>query len=182
MQAPPGQTGGYMGVKSGAVRGFTLIELLIVLTMMSILTAGVVLAFRGRQESCALSSSAKDLAAALRLAGNISRLKGLAHRVKLDSALNGFRVERVTGEGSSDCTAVSGRAGITRRMPESVHISAVSVDGCPLNPLPESLRFEPDGGGFCGVVSLRNRLGETLSVEVIKGTGQVRVFERETHN
>lgn len=154
---------------------FTLIELFVVVVVLSILTGSVVVALQGRADAYALEASARDLSAAIRFAVTEARLRQRPFRVRFLDEWRSYRVETLGAGG--EFQPAKGMAGIVRTLPGGINVAAIGQGGGSTGPLPESLDFEPAGGGFAGTVRLVSRGGPVADVEVLPGSGQVHVTE-----
>lgn len=155
--------------------GFSLIELLVVVTLIAILAASVTVSIRGAQDGHALRTAADDLAGAIRFGFEESRLKSIAHHVAFTDNGASFRLEAATGDVAQPYRPVPGMAGVYRRLPSGVQIAAVEPTGAASM---ESVCTDiscASPGGFDGMITLKNRQGETIKLEVLGGTGQVYV-------
>lgn len=159
----------------GSMIAFTLIELLIVLTLIGILSASITVSIHGAQDSQALRTAGDDLMAAISFGFEESRLKSVAHRIAFAGDGASYRLEVATGDIAQPYRPVGGMAGVSRHLAAGVQIASIvplgiqSTDGM----CSELLCVSP--GGFDGTITLRNRRGETIMLEVLAGTGQVNV-------
>lgn len=158
-------------------RAFTLVELLIVLAILSVLAGGVMVAFRGRQDSHAVKTAAKDLAVAIRTGQRAAGQRRRMHRLRFGGRFRSFRLETAEERSAGRFIPARGRAGMVRRMPTGVFVAEVLVDGGGVRPLPGSLEFGPDGSGFRGELQLKNRAQETVTVQVMERPGQAYVVQ-----
>ena len=152
-------------------------ELLIVLAILSVLAGGVMVAFRGRQESHAVRTAAKDLAVAIRTGQRSAGQRRRVYRVRFGSRFRSFRLEAAEEGSTGRFISARGRAGTVRKMPTGVFVAEVMVEGGSIRPLPDSLEFGPDGSGFRGELQLMNRVQETVTVQVMERPGQAYVVQ-----
>jgi len=157
---------------------FTLAELLVVLVLIAVLSGGTIVAFRGRQKTYALKMATSDLAMAIEYAQSLPRNNGLNSRLIFDPEHKKYRIEKQAAIGSDNYISVVGRAGMERTIPGSVNISGIMIDGLSVTPTPQTLEFSTGGNGFYGKIKLQNDLGEEMSVQVEKHTGQVLLSQK----
>lgn len=158
--------------------GFTLVELLLVLVLIAILAGSMVASLTGRKDSFSLQTSARDLAATIRFAGQFARQYHTTCRICFDEAGRRYQVERPAASGSAtDFVPARGQAGRQRSLSEGIQITGISASLNEIQPLPEWLEFYRDGSGFAGRIELANQKQETIAIEVIPITGQVHVQE-----
>jgi prepilin-type N-terminal cleavage/methylation domain-containing protein len=162
-------------MKPGSATAFSLIELLVVITLIAILAAYVAVNIRGVQDDHALQIAADDLASAIRFGFEEYRLKGVIHRLSFADSGAGYRLEEATGDTEQPYRPVVGMAGVHRRFPAGVQIGAVEPSGEQRMDDACSELLCTQDGGFDGTIKLRNRQGETITLKVLAGTGQVHV-------
>jgi len=160
-----------------AARAFTLVELLIVLVLIAVLAGSAVVALQGRPGEYALRFAGKDLAAAIRSAARRAAEEQHTYRVAFFEDHRAYRIEVLAPESDTGFVPASGKGGGVTTLPEGVSIESVACEGTAIEPLPEELLLAPDGNGFCGVITLRNRRAQCVRIEVMYGTGQVAVTE-----
>jgi len=159
--------------KRQARYAFTLAELLIVLVLMAVFSGGAIVAFRGRQKTYALKMATSDLAVAIECAQSLARNNTLNSRLTFGPEYKKYRIERQSTIGLENYISAAGRAGMERNIPGSVSISGITIDGLPVTPAPLTIGFPASGNGFYGKIELQNDLGEKMSVQIEKHTGQV---------
>ena len=168
--------------KHGEVRrhaaGFTYVEMLVVLVLISVLVGAVVVSLRGRTQTFALRTAARDLVAALRFAQAEARLRRCPHRVMFSEDVNAYRVESAAAELLA-FTPARGEAGRMRSLPRGISVAGICANGEDVAPDSDALWFGPGGDGFSGRIELVNDRGEAVWIEVIRETGQIHVRETE---
>jgi type II secretory pathway pseudopilin PulG len=147
----------------------------VVITLIAILAASVAVSLRGAQDDRALQIAADDLASAIRFGFEEYRLKGVIHRVSFADDGARYRLEEASGDAGQPYRPVRGVAGVYRRFPAGVQIGAVKPSGGQQEDGACSELLCTQDGGFDGTIKLRNRRGETITLEVLAGTGQVHV-------
>lgn len=157
---------------------FTLVELLIVLVLMAILSSGAIVAFRGRQKSYALKMATSDLAMAIEYAQSLARNMALKTRLSFDAEHKKYRIEQQAAIGFENYLPVAGRAGMERNIPGSVNISGIMIGDLQTTPPLQNLNFSTSENSFYGKIELQNDLGEKMSVQIEKYTGQVLLFHQ----
>lgn len=160
------------------VYGFTLVELLLVLVLIAILAGSMVVSLTGRKESFSLQTSARDLAATIRFAGQFARQYHTTCRVRFDESSRYYQMEHLAASDPAlDFIPVRGQAGRQRSLAEGIQITGITTGVNETQSLPEWLEFYRDGSGFAGRIELANQKEETIAIEVIPITGQVHVQE-----
>jgi len=147
----------------------------VVITLIAILAASVTVSVRGVQDDRALQIAADDLASAIRFGFEEYHLKGVIHRLSFVDGGARYRLEEATGDTGQPYWPVGGMAGVYRRFPAGVEIGAVEPSGGQRMDGACSELLCTQDGGFDGTIKLRNRRGETITLEVLAGTGQVHV-------
>ncbi len=142
-------------------RGVTLLELLIVLSIMGIVAAMVVPMLGGGVSTTELRSSARQMAAALRLARSEALSTRREHFVLLDLERRVFRVDTDTRE-------------IT--LPRDVELKLFTAQSDLVSEKAGAIRFYPDGGSNGGRVTIA--AGERkYEVDVDWLTGRVAILD-----
>ena len=165
------------GSPRAIVVAFTLVELLVVLTIISVLAGGVMVAFRGRQETYAVKTAAKELVAAVRGCQRASAQRHRPYRLAFGSLFRSFRMETLDEKAGDTFVPAHGMAGRTRQMPNGVFVAEIIVDGCRAFPMPEFVEFQPGGHGFHGELQLQNRDQETATIHVTDRPGEAYVVQ-----
>jgi len=147
----------------------------VVITLIAILAASVTVRIRGVQDDHAVRIAADDLAGAIRFAFEESRLKGVIHRLSFSDDGARYRLEEATGDPGQPYRPVGGMAGVYRRLPAGVKIAAVEPSGGQRIDDAWSELLCAQDGGFDGTIELCNRRGDTITLKVLAGTGQVHV-------
>ena len=146
------------------------------LTILGVLMAGLSLSLAGRDDSAALRSAAKDLAAAVRYAAAQARLHQMPHRVAFYEEAAEYRVEIADARSAEGFSPVAGQAGRKHVLTHGVRVIGVIETGGQMIPVPRVIEYTPQGMGFSGTIHLANRKDETLVIEVIAQTGQTYVM------
>ena len=149
--------------RRGAVRprGVTLLELLIVLSIMGIVAAMVVPMLGGGVSTTELRSSARQMAAALRLARSEALSTRREHFVLLDLERRVFRVDTDTREIA---------------LPRDVELKLFTAQSDLVSEKAGAIRFYPDGGSNGGRVTIA--AGERkYEVDVDWLTGRVAILD-----
>jgi general secretion pathway protein H len=142
-------------------RGVTLLELLIVLSIMGIVAAMVVPMLGGGVSTTELKSSARQMAAALRLARSEALATRREHFVLLDLERRVFRVDTDTREIA---------------LPRDVELKLFTAQSDLVSDKVGSIRFYPDGGSNGGRVTIA--AGERkYEVDVDWLTGRVAILD-----
>jgi general secretion pathway protein H len=142
-------------------RGLTLLEILIVMALMAILAAFVIPMFGGPVSTSELRSSARQLAAGLRLA----RSEALSQRretfLVIDVAGRRFKVDREARE---------------HTLPKRVELKLFTAQNDLVSDSVGSIRFFPDGGSNGGRITVAS--GERkFDVDVDWLTGRVAILD-----
>jgi general secretion pathway protein H len=142
-------------------RGLTLLEILIVIALMAILAAFVIPMFGGPVSTSELRSSARQLAAGLRLA----RSEALSQRretfLVIDVAGRRFKVDREARE---------------HTLPKRVELKLFTAQNDLVSDSVGSIRFFPDGGSNGGRITVAS--GERkFDVDVDWLTGRVAILD-----
>jgi general secretion pathway protein H len=142
-------------------RGLTLLEILIVIALMVILAAFVIPMFGGPVSTSELRSSARQLAAGLRLA----RSEALSQRretfLVIDVAGRRFKVDREARE---------------HTLPKRVELKLFTAQNDLVSDSVGSIRFFPDGGSNGGRITVAS--GERkFDVDVDWLTGRVAILD-----
>jgi Tfp pilus assembly protein FimT len=161
-----------------SIAAFTLAELLIVLVMIAVLSCTLAVNLTGRHDRQALLVAAKDLAAAVRYSSEQAHLRRVTHRLAFDDSFTHYRVEVSAPDEVDGFVPAKGLVGRLRRLPETVHISGVVMDGREIWDVPHALVFDPGGEMFCGTIQLANRKGQVVAIEATSGATQVRIVEK----
>jgi general secretion pathway protein H len=148
--------------RAGArAHGVTLLELLIVLAIMGIVAAMVVPMLGGGVSTTELKSSARQMAAALRLARSESLATRREHFVLLDLERRVFRVD-------SDAREIA--------LPRDVELKLFTAQSDLVSDKAGAIRFYPDGGSNGGRVTIA--AGERkYEVDVDWLTGRVAILD-----
>ena len=142
-------------------RGVTLLELLIVLSIMGIVAAMVVPMLGGGVSTTELRSSARQMAAALRLARSEALATRREHFVLLDLERRVFRVDTDTREIA---------------LPRDVELKLFTAQSDLVSDKAGAIRFYPDGGSNGGRVTIA--AGERkYEVDVDWLTGRVAILD-----
>jgi general secretion pathway protein H len=142
-------------------RGVTLLELLIVLSIMGFVAAMVVPMLGGGVTTTELKSSARQMAAALRLARSEALATRREHFVLLDLERRSFRVD-------SDTREVA--------LPRDVELKLFTAQSDLVSDKAGAIRFYPDGGSNGGRVTIA--AGERkYEVDVDWLTGRVAILD-----
>jgi prepilin-type N-terminal cleavage/methylation domain-containing protein len=154
---------------------FSLIELMVVVTLVAILAVSISINLHGAQDDHALQMAAEDLASAIRFAYEESRIKSIAHRVSFADRGTSYRIESATGDQNQPYRPVVGVAGVYRHLASGIHIKTIKPSfGGQMDSTCEELPCVSPGG-FDGEITLSNRRGDTIKIEILAGTGQVYV-------
>lgn len=142
-------------------RGVTLLELLIVLSLMGILVAMVVPMLGGGVSTTELKSSARQMAAALRLARSEALATRREHSVLVDLERRVFRVD-------GDPREIA--------LPRDVELKLFTAQSDLVSDQAGAIRFFPDGGSNGGRVTIA--AGERkYEVDVDWLTGRVAILD-----
>jgi len=142
-------------------RGVTLLELLIVLSIMGIVAAMVAPMLGGGVSTTELKSSARQMAAALRLARSEALATRREHFVLLDLERRAFRVD-------SDTREIA--------LPRDVELKLFTAQSDLVSDKVGAIRFYPDGGSNGGRVTIA--AGERkYEVDVDWLTGRVAILD-----
>ena len=145
----------------GRARGVTLLELLIVLSLIGILVAMVVPMLGGGVSTTELKSSARQMAAALRLARSEALATRREHSVLVDLERRVFRVE-------GDPREIA--------LPRDVELKLFTAQSDLVSDKAGAIRFFPDGGSNGGRVTIA--AGERkYEVDVDWLTGRVAILD-----
>jgi general secretion pathway protein H len=142
-------------------RGFTLLELLIVLALMALITGIALPMFGGPISTSELRSSARQLAAGLRLA----RSEAVAQRretfLVVDVAGKRFKVDRDPAE---------------HRLPSRVELKLFTAQNDLVSESVGSIRFFPDGGSNGGRITVASG-PRKFDVDIDWLTGRVAILD-----
>jgi general secretion pathway protein H len=142
-------------------RGVTLLELLVVLSLIGILVAMVVPTLGGGVSTTELKSSARQMAAALRLARSEALASRREHSVRVDLERRVFRVD-------GDAREIA--------LPRDVELKLFTAQSDLVSDKAGAIRFFPDGGSNGGRVTLG--AGERkYEVDVDWLTGRVAILD-----
>jgi general secretion pathway protein H len=145
----------------GRARGVTLLELLIVLSLIGILVAMVVPMLGGGVSTTELKSSARQMAAALRLARSEALATRREHSVLVDLERRVFRVD-------GDPREIA--------LPRDVELKLFTAQSDLVSDQAGAIRFFPDGGSNGGRVTIA--AGERkYEVDVDWLTGRVAILD-----
>jgi general secretion pathway protein H len=145
----------------GRARGVTLLELLIVLSLIGILVARVVPMLGGGVSTTELKSSARQMAAALRLARSEALATRREHSVLVDLERRVFRVD-------GDPREIA--------LPRDVELKLFTAQSDLVSDQSGAIRFFPDGGSNGGRVTIA--AGERkYEVDVDWLTGRVAILD-----
>jgi general secretion pathway protein H len=146
---------------TGRVRGVTLLELLVVLSIMGLVAALVIPTLGGGVSTTELKSSARQMAAALRLARSEALATRHEHFVLLDLERRVFRVD-------SDTREIA--------LPRDVELKLFTAQSDLVSDKAGAIRFFPDGGSNGGRVTIA--AGERkYEVDVDWLTGRVAILD-----
>jgi prepilin-type N-terminal cleavage/methylation domain-containing protein len=156
-RSPPGS------VSEGRLIGaFTLVELLVVLTIIGVMTAGMVVVFASNRSQVKIRVAAQDLGTAIAFAREESTAFGTSFRVVFGADQHRYRVERLTmGWANADTpedafVPVAGAAGRWRVMDSEIRIGNVQVRGVQRKQSPHSLLFSGIHEGFSGQIEVES--------------------------
>jgi general secretion pathway protein H len=156
-----GRGGAVASRRRRRARGVTLLELLVVLSLIGILVAMVVPMLGGGVSTTELKSSARQMAAALRLARSEALATRREHSVRLDLERRVFRVEGDTREVA---------------LPRDVELKLFTAQSDLVSDKAGAIRFFPDGGSNGGRVTIG--AGERkYEVDVDWLTGRVAILD-----
>lgn len=144
--------------------GFTLLELLVVLTIAALLLALVPPLLSGSMDSAQFRSSARDVAAGLRVARSTAIVENRSVALVMDVEQRSFRLE---GEPK------------VRQLPQDVSITLNTAESELHNDHVGGIRFFPDGSATGGSVVLEAG-GRALAVKVDWLTGRVLIEDAES--
>jgi general secretion pathway protein H len=127
------------GNTSTAPHGFTLIEVVVVLGVLALVTALVLPMMSGTQSKADIQSSARDLAAALRVTRNLAMTRGRTEALVIDTASGAFR---------------AGSSAVPHRVAKGVNVVLVTATQEEIAEHTGSIRFFADGSSTGGGIRL----------------------------
>jgi general secretion pathway protein H len=127
------------GKASAAQHGFTLIEVVVVLGVLALITALVLPMMSGTQSKADIQSSARDLAAGLRLTRNLAMTHGHTEAFVVDTTSGAFR---------------AGSLAAPRRVSSGVSLVLVTATQELIDEHTGSIRFFADGSSTGGGIRL----------------------------
>jgi general secretion pathway protein H len=149
------------GVRKMAARGVTLLELLIVIALMAIIAGFVIPMFGGPISTSELRSSARQLAAGLRLARSEAVSGRRETFLVLDVAGRRFKVDREPKEYA---------------LPSRVELKLFTAQNDLVNENVGSIRFFPDGGSNGGRITVASG-ARKFDVDVDWLTGRIAILD-----
>lgn len=171
------------------LRAFTLIELMTVIVIIGIMTAMIIPEMRGTYEDALLRSTSRDLVSVFDLASSRAVSLNQMHRVRLDTATGQYVVERRVRAGGLEeflpLTDISGCTGtldkritIEVHRPEEVTTESTEVLA-PAPNLTEAISFYADGTADAALVTLQDRAGFQLGLQLNPITARIQIVEVE---
>ena len=167
---------------------FTLIELLVVCLLIAIMAALIVPEMRGSFEDALLRANGRKLIDVLSLTYSRAVSANQLHRLRLDTFTGKYLIEKQTGDGEDDsdfepATEVNGFAGqldprVSLRM-EKIRDTDSDSDAEPTNSpsAADAISFYPDGTAQACEISLRDRMGFQLILQVDPRTARVHLVD-----
>ena len=171
-----------MRARVNSQRGFTLIELMIVIILIGIFTGLMVGEMRGTFEDALLRSTARKLIATANLASSKAVTSTRAHSMHIDSTAGTIRIQMEGDSATPEDEKLDTRVSIEVRESTPV-VDADEEEGSKdeqqsvVNP--ERIRFFPDGTATGREITLRDRLGVELRLQINPITSRIRMLESE---
>jgi type II secretion system protein H len=174
-----------------AQAGFTLVELMVVIVIIGIMTAMMIPEMKGTFQDALLRSSSRELINVFDLAYSRAVSLNQLRRVRLDEKTGRYLVEKqVTENGQEHFVSaddVPGSKGeldsrITMEFHQSGEISPKANPDAPVsgNELGGvTIAFYPDGTADAGDITLRDREGFRLRLQINPVTARVHIIEME---
>ena len=135
--------------------GFTLIEVVVVLGVLALVTALVLPMMTGTQAKADIQSSARDLAAALRVTRNLAMTHGRAEALVVDTASGAFR---------------AGASAAPRRVAGGVKLALLTATQELIDEHTGAIRFFADGSSSGGGIRLsKGNLRDQVLVDWLTG-------------
>ena len=169
-------------------RGFTLIELLVVITILVVLTAGVVPAFRASSDSYRMKETVRRLCDFMHFCNSMAVFESATYRLSFDPMGSrcwvSFEREPLERPGAFEPYRASGYSGYAFQ--PGVFVKDLLLDQEPGAPPREEgetdgdyIEFRGDGTADEAVLVLTDGRGEVLSIRISGPTAAVQVLDQE---